>query len=311
MTALDASPDGVLPPWPGQLVSAGGVELYVRSTPPTSAAAPPALFVHGLGGSARNWTDLMGELRAEVAGEAVDLPGFGQSPPPRGDDYSITGHCAAVIRLLEHRARGPVHLFGNSLGGAVVTRVAALRPDLVRTLTLVSPALPHLRPRRTNAMLGLYGVPGFSRLIGSWLAARSPEQRAQAMFDYIYADPARLPAARLAEAVEEYQRRESLTHASDALLSSLRGLLLAFLDRSESSLWRQAAAVQVPTLLIYGQRDKLVDPITARKASTTFPDSRLVVLPDSGHVAMMEHPELVAKAFRAFLTSGHDQAGGN
>jgi pimeloyl-ACP methyl ester carboxylesterase len=54
-------------------------------------------------------------------------------------------------------------------------------------------------------------------------------------------------------------------------------------------------------LLVYGLRDKLVSYRMARRASAAFRDSRLLVLPDSGHVAMMEHPELVARAFRALL----------
>jgi pimeloyl-ACP methyl ester carboxylesterase len=63
------------------------------------------------------------------------------------------------VALLESRGAGPVHLFGNSLGGAVAVRLAALRPDLVRTLTLVSPALPVLRPRRTNVHLPVLAMP--------------------------------------------------------------------------------------------------------------------------------------------------------
>jgi pimeloyl-ACP methyl ester carboxylesterase len=303
MTALDASTDGVPPPWPGRHVSTGGVDLHVRYTPDPDPELPPALFVHGLGGSAQNWTDLMGELRGVLAGEAVDLPGFGHSPPPRGDDYSLAGHAAAVIRLLEHSERGPVHLFGNSLGGAVATRVTALRPDLVRTLTLISPALPHLRPRRVNTLIGLYGVPGLSGLIGRRIAARSAEQRARDMVANVYADPSRVPEARRAEIIEEYRRRRELAHSMPAVVGSLRGLMRSFVDRGETSLWRQAAGITLPTLLVYGRQDRLVDPGTALRASATFRVSRLVVLPDCGHVAMMEHPELVAGAFRVFLTS--------
>jgi pimeloyl-ACP methyl ester carboxylesterase len=59
--------------------------------------------------------------------------------------------------------------------------------------------------------------------------------------------------------------------------------------------------VQAPTLLIYGLRDKLVDPRTSARAARTFPRSNLLVLPDSGHVAQMEHPQVVAAAVRKFL----------
>src|SRR5919107_1400408 len=113
----------------------------------------PAVMVHGLGGAATNWTDLMGQLEDRLHSLAPDLPGFGWSPPPPHDDYSLRAHVAAVIALLEATGRGPVHLLGNSLGGTVTLVVAATRPDLVRTLTLVSPALPVLRPRATNVHL--------------------------------------------------------------------------------------------------------------------------------------------------------------
>ena len=303
VTPSQTSVSTVLPPWPGRQVEAAGSCLYVRRAEPDGAGLAPALFVHGLGGSAQNWTDLMGGLRDIVDGEALDLPGFGHSPPAAAADYSISAHARAVIRLLEQRDRGPVHLFGNSLGGAVATRVTALRPDLVRTLTLISPALPHLRPRRHGAAVGLYAVPGFSQLIGRLMAAQSPQARVQAMLDLVYADSSGVPEERRREAAEDYQRRDGLAYARQAVLLSLRGVLFAYLDRGSSSLWRQAAQVRVPTLLIYGQRDKIVDPRTARRALGTFPNARLVLLPNSGHVAMMEHPQIVERAFRDFLRS--------
>src|SRR5215469_8587501 len=153
-TLVPSMPGGAAPiqPWPGTLVPLSAGDVFVRSTP-VLPGAEPAVLVHGLGGSALNWTDLMGLLsQADSAGppmtcDALDLPGFGFSPPPVDGDYSVAARAAAVISLIEHRADGPVHLIGNSLGGAISTRVAARRPDLVRTLTLISPALPDLRPR--------------------------------------------------------------------------------------------------------------------------------------------------------------------
>jgi pimeloyl-ACP methyl ester carboxylesterase len=59
--------------------------------------------------------------------------------------------------------------------------------------------------------------------------------------------------------------------------------------------------VRVPTLLIYGLKDKLVDPRTSARAARTYPGARLVLLPDSGHVAMMEHPGEVARAVRRHI----------
>ena len=288
--------DGVRPVWPGTTVG----DLYVRSGP--SGGGAPGLFVHGLGGSATNWTDLMGLLEGVVEGEAVDLPGFGRSAPPRSGRYTPGAHARAVIAHLERRACGPVHLFGNSLGGAVSTRVAADRPDLVRTLTLVSPALPHLRRTQGGrGRLPLLLLPGLSLLAARKLAAQTPEQRARALLELCYADPTAVPAQRVQEAVAEVRRRNGLGHAQDAFTSSLRGLVATYALRGERSLWASAARVQAPTLIVWGDQDRLVDVALAPRAARTFPDVRLLVLPNVGHVAQMERPEVVARAFLGML----------
>ncbi|MGW7596094.1 alpha/beta fold hydrolase, partial [Streptomyces rubiginosohelvolus] len=67
-----------------------GLTMTVRCRPPSASGLPPALFVHGLGGSSQNWSALMELLADRVEGEALDLPGFGDSPPPDDGNYSIT-----------------------------------------------------------------------------------------------------------------------------------------------------------------------------------------------------------------------------
>ncbi|ANP49302.1 pimeloyl-ACP methyl ester carboxylesterase [Streptomyces griseochromogenes] len=278
-----------------------GVTLSVRSRRPAREGLPPALYVHGLGGSSQNWSELMAELDGLVESEAVDLPGFGDSPPPDDGDYSVTGHARAVIRYLDAAERGPVHLFGNSLGGAVATRVAAVRPDLVTTLTLVSPALPELRVQRTAVPTALLGVPGiamlFNRLTQEWTA----EQRVSGVMALCYGDPGRVSAEAFRHAVEELERRLQLPYFWDAMARSARGIVNAYTLGGQHGLWRQAERVLAPTLLIYGGRDQLVGFRMARKAARSFRDSRLLTLPDAGHVAMMEYPEVVSGAFRELL----------
>ncbi|MCX5267069.1 alpha/beta fold hydrolase [Streptomyces sp. NBC_00199] len=278
-----------------------GVTLTVRSRPPARAGLQPALYVHGLGGSSQNWSALMAVLDGVVASEAVDLPGFGDSPPPDDGDYSITAHARAVIRYLDAAERGPVHLLGNSLGGAVATRVAAVRPDLVRTLTLVSPALPELRVQRTAVPTGLVGLPGvaalFSRLTREWTA----EQRVRGVMGLCYGDPGRVSPEAFRDAVQELERRLQLPYFWDALTRSTRGLLSAYTLGGQHGLWRQAERVLAPTLLVYGGRDQLVGYRMAQRSARAFRGSRLLTLPDAGHVAMMEYPETVARAFRELL----------
>ncbi|MFR9674308.1 alpha/beta fold hydrolase [Streptomyces sp. TR06-5] len=279
-----------------------GMTLTVRARPPSRQGLPPALYVHGLGGSSQNWSPLMAELADTVDGEALDLPGFGASPPPDDGNYSVSAHARAVIRHLDAAARGPVHLFGNSLGGAVTTRVAALRPDLVRSLTLVSPALPELRPQRTALPTALLALPGaaplFRRLTKEW----SPERRTREVLALCYGDPGRVEPEDFRIAVREYARRVELPYFWDALARSARGVVNAYTLGGQHSLWRQAERVLAPTLLVYGGRDQLVSFRTARRANKAFRGSRLVTLPQAGHVAMMEYPDVVARAFRELVT---------
>ncbi len=298
-TELPALPAAPVPVWPGDQVALGGRTLFVRRA--ARPGAEPAVFVHGLGGASTNWTDLMWLLSERYDCWAPDLPGFGRSEPPPGGDYSLDSHARALTRLLEHvaaEAGGPVHLFGNSLGGAASTRVAAARPDLVRTLTLISPALPVLRPRRgTDPRLMLLMVPGISHVATRTSRNQPASLRVKAVLDLCYADPTLVHPERIAEAVEELERRRGLTWFDTALMASLRGLARSYLVRRTESLWTQATMICAPTLLIWGRHDKLVSAAIAPRAQSAIPGSRLVVLEDGGHVAQMEHPVRVAQAF--------------
>jgi pimeloyl-ACP methyl ester carboxylesterase len=300
---------GPIAHWPGELVSPDtGGEVFVRTAPATPGAEP-AVFVHGLGGSATNWTDLMGLLSqprgtaTPLACEALDLPGFGFSPAPADGAYTLDARVAAVIALIEKRGNWPVHLVGNSLGGAVSTRLAARRPDLVRTLTLISPALPDLRPRLLPLRLAIVSTPG----LGPWLLNRAlripPEKRSAQAFRDLFADPSLLPAERRAEAIAEVIRRDGLEHAGDALIRSGRALVAEYARPGPQSLWRDAARVTAPTLVIHGSHDRLVNPAMSGRAARAFRYGRVVVLPRIGHVAMMERPDLVAAEMREFMAA--------
>lgn len=287
-------PDPV-PVWPAEEVDLGGLVLNVRIGP--GGPDERAVFVHGLAGSATNWTDLMALLADEVAGYAVDLPGAGYSPAPANGDYSVGAHARAVGRLIEHIG-GPVHLFGNSLGGAVAVRLSAARPELVRSLTLVSPALPDLLPRYGPARVAMSAAPGLAEWMLRRLSAVPAERRIQATMEMCYADLTRIHPDRVQEAIEELRRRDRLPYAAAALVASARGIVREYF---KNDLWREAAAVAVPTLVVHGGRDRLVDARMALRAGRTFPNVRIVTLPRAGHVAQMEFPEAVARETRRLL----------
>ncbi|MBP2707622.1 alpha/beta hydrolase [Microbispora sp. RL4-1S] len=287
-----------IPCWPGRLVDVGDASIHVRTTP--EGPAETAVFVHGLAGSATNWTDLMGELAGDVRGVAVDLPGAGYSPAPHDGVYSVDGHAATVARLVE-RIGGPVHLFGNSMGGAVSVRLAATRPDLVSSLTLVSPALPDLLPRYGPARVVMSATPRLGELAMRWLGSVPPERRVRATLSWCYADSGRVHPQRLQEAVEEVRRRDGLSYSAAATIECARAIVREYFRTGPDNLWRQAARVTAPTLVIYGLRDRLVHARMARRAGQVFPDVRLVTLPYAGHVAQMEYPEIVAAEARGLF----------
>jgi pimeloyl-ACP methyl ester carboxylesterase len=300
-----------IPHWPGELISLGDHEVNVRSVPADDAdhGTEPALCVHVLEGSSRNWTDLMDLLRPRLACDALDLPGFGASPPRPDGRYSVAALAQTVVALIERRNRGPVHLIGNSLGGAVCVKVAATRPDLVRTMTLISPALPDLRPRLDLLRFPLLALPGVGkRLLRQVQATMPPERRVAEVIATCYGDPTLFPPQRFTGEVDELTRRDSLEYAAAVLAGSARALVAETLRVGRGTAWRDATRVTAPSLVIYGSRDRLVDPRAAGRAAHAFSDARIVVLPHTGHVAMMEHPAQVAAEIGVLLDSAANGA---
>jgi pimeloyl-ACP methyl ester carboxylesterase len=281
-------------PWPGREVTSGGVTLHVRETPGPDGVA--AVYVHGLSGSATNWTDVAGLLGPRAEGIAVDLPGFGLSHPLASRDYSPAGHADALLCFLAGRGR-PVHLLGNSFGGAVAMTVAARRPELVRTLTLVSPAVPDLRPdprRVSDPRMLLAMLPVLGRWARAELAAQSPRDRAEQVVRLCFGDPSLATEDRLAETAAEFEARARLEWAREAVELTGKAMIASWLRGA--SLWSTAARVKAPTLVVWGDRDRLVAPRFARRTVAAVPGSRLLMLPGVGHVAQIEAPDEVARA---------------
>jgi pimeloyl-ACP methyl ester carboxylesterase len=300
----------ILPPWPGTQLPVRGGEVFVRATTwtgPLDVAEAPrerALYVHGLGGASTNWTDLAALLAVRFDGWAIDLPGFGRSrPPPRGR-YSIRGHVRAVVDVLEHVRRrpgdgagGPVHLVGNSLGGLVSLLVASRRPDLVASLTLISPAMPVYRvpPAFSRALLLLL-VPGIPSLAARRIGGITPEESVRAMVRMCFGRPSAVPPERLEQAAQEMRERAEQPWADRALTRSMRGLITSYLRVGAANAWRAARGLTLPTLVVWGSEDRLVDPSLGPRLAAVVPDSRLLVLDGVGHVAMLEAPEPTARA---------------
>jgi pimeloyl-ACP methyl ester carboxylesterase len=216
---------------------------------------------------------------------------------------------AAVVDVLERivaepgeAAGRPVHLLGNSLGGLVALFVAASRPDLVATLTLVSPAMPVYRvPSAFNRTLLLLLLPGVPALAERRLSGVTPEQQVRGMVQMCFGDPRRVPRVRLEQALEEMRERAGQPWATQALTRSMRGLITSYLRVGRANAWRMARSLQMPTLVVWGDRDRLVDPRLAPRLAAAVPGARLLVLETVGHVAMLEAPEETARAVLGLL----------
>ncbi len=294
--------DPIAKPRPGHRIRVRGTDVLLRETP-GGPGAEPALYVHGLGGASTNWTDLAELLAPWLDGQAFDLPGFGGSGPAPDRDYSMLAQANLVIRFLEQSGRAPVHLVGNSMGGAISINVAARRPDLIRTLTLISPAVPDLRPTRLrkDPVLPLVAMPGIGRLLQRYLDHQTPEQRARGVAQVCFADPSSIPPQRMAQAVEEIRARAGDDFASDAFLRSLRGIIAAYLVPSTQSMWTQLRSIQVPSLVVWGRQDRLVSADLAPRVAAALPQGRLLLLDQVGHVAQMERPVTTARAILGLL----------
>jgi pimeloyl-ACP methyl ester carboxylesterase len=291
--------DNTIPPWPGRHVEVDGTLVHVRETPSTSTRPDTVVYVHGLGGSSTNWTDLAGQLSGHAEGFAPDLPGFGRSRPPDDYDYTVPTHAGVVSRFIEVLGRGPVHLFGNSFGGAIALIVAANRPDLVRTVTLISPAVPDLRPdvrRLSDPRLPLALLPVVGRRVRRSLAAVTPRQRTEQMLRLCFADPSAVAEHRIEEASKEAAERAALPWAGPALGRTTVGLVRTWLAPRTQSLWTLAPQVSVPSLVVWGADDRVVSVRKAPRTAELLPQGRLLVLPRTGHCAQMERPISVARA---------------
>jgi len=304
-TLSDTEPGAV--PGFGQPQPPGWTELvrergmYIRRRPGPRDATP-AWYIHGLAGSSTNWTRLAAALSPAATGYSLDLPGHGRSdPPPRGR-YSLQADAELIAATIEQVSGGPVHLVGNSFGGIIATLLTAARPDLVRTLTVISPAVPDLRltgDRGADPRLGLLLLPGTAGLAYRRLATISPLSRARGMGELCFGNPDLLTDADYELAAEDLAWRSGLPWAFSATIGSLRALMAGYLRRGPSSFPAAAARVTVPTLVVWGTRDRLVDVRLARRTAEAFSRAELLILPGCGHVAQMEDPQTTARGVLA------------
>ena len=252
----------------------------------------PIVAVHGLGGAHLNWMPPAPGLTRNGHLIAPDLPGFGYTPPR--SSYSVSSHVRAVIELLES-VGGPAVLLGNSLGGLIVIKVAADRPDLVDRLVLVAPAAPprwddERIDREVAKRLLLQGIPAIGpAAVNRYWRATSPANQMRDTLAVVCAHPERIPRAVVEPSLQLAATRRRQPWAIDALVQSGRsaGAMIARRRR----MGRMVAGITCPTLIIQGARDRVMPASAIEWLARERPDWDHVVMEDSGHCPQIEAPD--------------------
>jgi glycerol-3-phosphate dehydrogenase len=267
-------------------------------------AGPAMILVHGLGGSCVNWLAVGSRLAERARVLALDLPGFGRTPPA-GRAAGLLDHQACVHHVLATLAAGPVILVGNSMGGLVAMLEAARHPEGVAGLVLVAPAQPPPAGGRIDtavlAVFALYALPG----IGPWYLRRraarlGPEGLVREVLELLCVDPSRVPGdVRAAHVALAAERLATMPWSDAAFLQAARSILSVVRRRRRyEAMVRQ---VRAPALLIQGSADRLVPLAASRALASQRPDWALEVLGDIGHVPQMEAPERFVDLVESWL----------
>lgn len=240
----------------------------------------------------------MGEMRSDLDPWSFDLPGFGQSMP--SGDHTIDAYIADVEAFLGQFDR-PVHMIGNSMGGLISVLVASRRPDLVASLSLLAPAMPQYRLPTAGWVTAALAVPRVGEKLLERVGELPEEEQIARLAEIMYADPSAVDPDHFAYSVEQRLTWARQPHSNEVLISALRSIIAHYVLPRRRQVWSAARRVLCPTLVVLSGKDSLIGPRGATSWRRALPRARVVYLPTSGHVAMMEHPELVGGLVKTFI----------
>jgi pimeloyl-ACP methyl ester carboxylesterase len=249
------------------------------------------VLVHGLGGSTTNWIAVADGLARHGRVLAIDLPGFGLSPP--GLDYRLETHREAIENFIEFEG-APVTLIGNSTGGLLSQMVAAHRPDLVDRLVLVAPATPPVLPDPrfhwpTAIRLALQAMPGVGATYGRrFINSHTPEELVRLSMEMITHKRGRVPVAVIEASIDMARIRKELPWSAEATARTATSIAAFYANRAEYI--RMIRSISAPTLVVQGVSDHIVSPTAVERVCGLRPDWTLVQMLDTGHTPQMDAP---------------------
>jgi pimeloyl-ACP methyl ester carboxylesterase len=252
-------------------------------------SGPPLVLIHGIGSQWPAWQPVLDALSAQRDVIALDLPGFGASPPlPAGVTPTVAALADSVMELLEQLDVSRPHAAGNSMGGWIALELA--RRGVVASATALSPAgfwnrreVAYSRASlRFTARIARALDPVADRLTASAVARTL-------LFGQVVARPWRIPGPDAASALRALAR----SPAFDATLTVLT-----------AGHFTGGGEIAVPATIAWGDRDRLLIPRQAHRAARAIPGARLVTLTGCGHVPMSDDPERVVQVLVEGSASG-------
>jgi pimeloyl-ACP methyl ester carboxylesterase len=258
----------------------------------TAGTGPPLVLLHGAGDNALDWRWVMPALSATHLVYAPDLPGSPDSARPAAD-YSPGFFERFVAGFLDALDIERAAMVGNSLGGLIALRLALSEPARVTALVLVDSAG---LGRAVNPVFTSVNVPGLSEAaMPLWRTPIGAYQRAWGRAALLFARPGSVPREWLVE-----QRRLALSPGYlEAHLTALRAQVSPGGQREV--LVDQLSLLKMPTLVVWGARDRVFPESQARDAAAHLHEGSLAVIPDCGHMPHVECPDLFVAALDEFF----------
>lgn len=234
---------------------------------------------------------------------ALDLAGFGLTQA-NGRHTGIPANTALLNAFIDTVVGRPVILFGNSMGGMVSALATHARPDSVAGLVLVDPALPlpiRIPDPVVAAQFLVYSLPYLGeQALGLGRRAMTDQQLSEQMTNLCFSDPTRADTDVLTAGAALSAIRRNFPGQDSEFLQAARSLLTTLARPRE---YRKALRnITVPTLLMHGERDRLVSVAAAHSAASTHPHWTTIILGDAGHTPQLEIPDEFNRHVLAWLS---------
>src|SRR5665811_235295 len=260
-----------------------------------SGDGPALLFIHGLTNSSRSWARLVDTLNMDYRILAPDLYGHGASAKPMGD-YSLSAHAATLRDLLDRLGIDQVTLVGHSLGGGIALQFCYLFPERVSRLVLVSSGG---LGRSVSPLLRAATLPGAEWVL-PLIASDWVRLRAEAVGRTL----ARTGWRPSPDVTEAWRGFTSLADADSrrAFLATTRSVI----DPGGQTVTAHdhlPMVVEIPTLVVWGTRDRMIPTWHATTAHQAIPGSRVELFEGAGHYPQLDQPERFAQVLSDFMSA--------